>query len=76
MLMTLIKFDRARGKNTLLYFVWYDVTMSSDVIMYSFLCNESTRKCHYKQYHLKCVMAGAYGKYYEEIFGTHFYQTL
>jgi hypothetical protein len=25
---------------------------------------------------LKCAMAGAYGKYYEEIFGTHFYQTL
>jgi hypothetical protein len=44
--------------------------------MYSFLCIESTRKCYYKVYHLKCVMTGAYGKYSEEIFGTHFYQTL
>jgi hypothetical protein len=44
--------------------------------MYSFLCTESTRKCHYILYHLICVMAGAYGKYYEEIFRKHFYQTL
>jgi hypothetical protein len=44
--------------------------------MYSFLCIKSTRKCHYKLYHLKCVMAGAYGIYYTEIFGTHFYRIL
>jgi hypothetical protein len=50
--------------------------MENDVIMYSFLCIESTRKCHSNLYNLKCSMAGAHGKYYEEIFGTHFYQTL
>jgi hypothetical protein len=37
---------------------------------------ESTRKCHHNLYDLKCAMAGAYSKYYEEIFGTHLYQTL
>ena len=36
---------------------------------------ESTRKCRHKLYHLKCVMAGAYGKYYEELFGTSFNYT-
>jgi hypothetical protein len=44
--------------------------------MYSVLCIESTRKYHYNLCDLKCAMAGAYGKYREEMFGTHFYQTL
>jgi hypothetical protein len=37
---------------------------------------ESTWKYHYNLFDLKCVMAGAYGKYHEEIFETQFYQTL
>jgi hypothetical protein len=41
-----------------------------------YVLNQRGIKCHYKLHHLKCAMAGAYGKYYEEIFGTHFYQTL
>jgi hypothetical protein len=33
-------------------------------------------KRDYNLYHLKCIMAGAYGQIYEEIFRKHFYQTL
>jgi hypothetical protein len=42
----------------------------------SFLCIEAMRECDYNLYHLKCILAGACGQYYEEIFGTHFYHTL
>jgi hypothetical protein len=42
----------------------------------SFLCIEAMGKCDYNLHHLKCIMAGACGQYYEEIFGTYFYQTL
>ena len=42
----------------------------------SFLCIEAMGECHYNLYDLKCIMAGAHGQYYEEIFGTHIYQTL
>ena len=41
----------------------------------SFLYIEAMGKCDYYLYHLKRIMAGACAQYYEEIFGTHFYQT-
>jgi hypothetical protein len=40
------------------------------IVCSSFLCIEAMGKCDDNLCHLKCIIAGACGQYYEEIFGN------